>query len=393
MAYTSALNSNRFRVLIVTEAALPYLCGVSSIVDEITKRLSQCELRLLGPDYAHSNSNGAKVVGLTTLSVPMYKDFKFVASFFPHVRRQIRKELEDFQPDVIMTLGGGFLAGVAAHIAKKMDIPVVGLNDTDFLSYASHYRISLLTKMVKHLIHWIHGANLVTLVSSPSYREKLQTIGFNNIRLWNFGIDTNRFSPKHYSETLRRKILSVYPDTRLICLTVSRLAVEKSIDKLLPIAQLEGVTLVIVGDGPDRERLEKHFAGSRSIFWGSLFGEELSQIYASADLFLTASSSETFGLTVLEALSSGVPSLVMDTTGVRDTVVHQQTGYICQSHEEMLSYACLLRDNPESRRQLGKNALARCESYSWDASIKQLKEILLEVAQAAEQEALVLGIA
>src|SRR5689334_2874711 len=120
MLSTSGLNTKRFRILLITEAALPYLCGVSTIVDEITKRLNQAELRVLAPNYANPSSSGASVVGLPTLSMPMYKEFKFVPAFLPYVQNEIRKQFEDFKPDVILTLGGGFLAGTSAHIAKEM---------------------------------------------------------------------------------------------------------------------------------------------------------------------------------------------------------------------------------------------------------------------------------
>lgn len=376
------VDSDRPRLLLVTDAALPYVCGVSTIVDELTRHfseLNQWDVLVLAPDNTYPTLNGIEVIGLPCYSVPMYKAFKSIILGDPRVRRKTKRCLLDFQPHIIMTLGGAFLARMASQIGKMMDIPVLGLNDTDFVNYGSHYGLGFLSPLLIKLMKWIHTANTATLVSSPSYSKRLQDMGFDNLKLWRFGINTERFSPKFRNEALRQKIMNTFPDTRLICLCVSRMASEKSIDELYAIAQLEGVTLVLVGDGPDRENLEGIFSGTRTIFWGALFGEELSQMYASVDVFLTASRSETFGLTVVEAMASGLACVVIDGNGTRDNVVHEETGFIASSPDEMAQYVAQLKDDKSLLATMGRDGLQRCEAFSWDKAIHNLNDILFDV--------------
>lgn len=381
--------TTRPRLLLVTEVALPYVCGVSTIVDELTKHFSdldQWDVLVLAPDSTHPTLNGIEIIGVPCFPVPIYESLKSILPFDPRVRRKIRQCLKEFQPHVIMTIGGAFLASVAAYMGKSMNIPVVGLNDTDFITYATHYGLTPLLGPITKLAKWIHRSNSITLVSSPSYLERLRRLGFTKLKLWQFGINMQRFSPSNRDEEFRQEIAAVFPDTKLICLSVSRLASEKSIDQLVSIARLEHVTLVLVGDGPDRKHLEDVFRGTRTIFWGALYDDDLSRMYASADVFLTASRSETFGLTVLEAMASGLPCVVIDGNGVRDTVQHGQTGFICASPQAMAESICLIRDDEELCSRMSKAANQRAiAAYSWDASISNLNQILFDVANISEQ--------
>lgn len=382
----SSPEKKRPRLLLATDVALPYVCGVSTIVDELTRHFSELEqwdVLVLAPDSTHPILNGIDVVGLPSYPVPMYQSLMSIVPFDPRVLYGIRQCYLDFQPDVIMTLGSAFLSRVASYSGYRMNIPVVGLNDTDFIAYATHYGYGYLTPLMTWLTRWVHRGNTVTLVSSPSYSERLRQIGFNDLKLWRFGINTGRFSPEFYNETLRQKIMELFPDTQLICLCVSRMASEKSIDDLYEIAKLDGVTLVLVGDGPHRQELEQLFSGTQSIFWGALYNDDLARMYASADVFLTASRSETFGLTVLEAMASGTPSVIIDGNGIRDTVVHEETGFIASSVAEMLDYVTLLRDDETLLAKMSQSAYKKCEDFSWETSIDNLNDILLQVADIA----------
>lgn len=371
------------RLLISTESAPPYASGVSTVVNQITKHLDNWEVRILAPDTAHTTLNGKPVIGLPSVKVPMYSGFKVVIPQRPGIKGKINKVLDEFKPDVILTIGGAFLASTTAYLGKARNIPIVGLNDTDLITYATHYGLGRFAGSIGNITKWLHRSNTFTLVTSPSYRKRLDAIGFNNLRQWRLGTNIQEFSPEHKTDELHQMVLKKYPDTELVCLIVSRLASEKSIDKLLPIARLEKVTLVIVGDGPEADILKKLFANTRTIFMGRKDNtqNELSRIYASADVFLCASRSETFGLTVLEATASGLPCVIVDGNGIRDIVVHEKTGYICQTQAEMVQRVKELHDNPQLRDDLRTAAREESLRYSWKIVIQELEDILQEAMQ------------
>jgi phosphatidylinositol alpha 1,6-mannosyltransferase len=350
------------------------------VVNQITKHLHNWDVRILAPDVSHTTLNGKPVIGLPSVKVPMYSGFKVVIPQRPGVRRKIGKCLDEFQPDVILTIGGAFLASTTAYLGKARNIPIVGLNDTDLITYATHYGLGRFAGSIGKITKWLHRSNTYTLVTSPSYRKRLDKIGFNNLRQWRLGTNIDEFSPQHKTDELRQMVLEKYPDTELLCLIVSRLASEKSIDQLYPIANLKGVTLVIVGDGPANEALRKQFADSRTLFMGRKDNSEneLSRIYASADVFLCASRSETFGLTVLEATASGLPCVIADGNGIRDIVVHETTGYICATQAEMVQRVEELRDNPQLRTDMSLASRQESLRYSWKIVIQELEDILHE---------------
>ncbi|MDQ7026333.1 MAG: glycosyltransferase [Anaerolineae bacterium] len=368
------------RLLISSESAPPYASGVSTVVNQMTKYLDNWNVLILAPDTSYSTLNDKPVVRLPSVKLPMYSGLNAVIPQRPHVRKQIKKCLDEFKPDVILTIGGAFLASTTAYLGKSRNIPIVGLNDTDFITYATHYGLGRFAGSIGRLTKWLHRSNTVTLVTSPSYHKKLDSVGFTNLRQWRLGIDIEEFSPQHRTDDLKQTVLEQYPDTQVICLIVSRLASEKSIDQLHPIAKLEGVTLVVVGDGPEYQILQEQFADTRTIFLGRKDNKksELSQLYASADIFLCASRSETFGLTVLEATASGVPCVIADGNGIRDIVVHDKTGYICSNQAEMIRYVENLRDNPQHRSQMSAAARQEGLRYSWKIVMQELEAILLE---------------
>ena len=371
------------RLLISTESAPPYASGVSTVVKHITKYLDKWDVRILAPDTAHTTLNGKPVIGLPSVKVPMYSGFRVVIPQRPGIKGKINKVLDEFKPDVILTIGGAFLASTTAYLGKTRGIPIVGLNDTDLITYATHYGLGRFAGSIGNITKWLHRSNTFTLVTSPSYRKRLDAIGFKNLRQWRLGTNIEEFSPEHKTDELHQMVLEKYPDTELVCLIVSRLASEKSIDQLLPIAKLERVTLVIVGDGPEYEHLKKLFTNTRTIFMGRKDNtqNELSRIYASGDVFLCASRSETFGLTVLEATASGLPCVIVDGNGIRDIVVHEQTGYICQTQPEMVQRVKELRDNPQRRAEMSAAAREESQRYSWTLVMQELEDILQEAIQ------------
>jgi glycosyltransferase involved in cell wall biosynthesis len=153
------------------------------------------------------------------------------------------------------------------------------------------------------------------------------------------------------------------------------LAVEKRVDLLLEVARLPGVALTIVGDGALREELEMRFAGTGTHFTGYLFGDDLPQAYASADVFVFTGAAETFGQVVQEAMASGLPSVVINQGGVADLVLEGETGFTCPDDPAAFAAAvCRLRDEPGLRASMAARAYEIAAQRPWETIMAQLEQ-------------------
>jgi glycosyltransferase involved in cell wall biosynthesis len=174
----------------------------------------------------------------------------------------------------------------------------------------------------------LHNRADLNLCPSHFTKRQLETQGFERVQVWGRGVDTVRFNPGHREATWRMRLSDGNPD-KLLLLYVGRLAVEKRVDWLRPLLDvLPNVRLAIVGDGPLRASLEQRFAGTPTVFTGYLRGQDLSSAYASADLFVFPSASETFGNVVLEAMASGLPVIAPRYGGPVDHVIDAVNGFL-----------------------------------------------------------------
>ena len=208
---------------------------------------------------------------------------------------------------------------------------------------------------------------------SESVREALLADGLkDNFKPWPRGIDTARFDPAKRSTAWRTH--HGIGESETVVLHVSRLVREKRLDTLT--AALNGITaphrVVIVGDGPDRGIAER--ALPHAIFTGFLNGEELAEAYASCDLFVFPSDSESFGNVTLEAMASGLPCVCADATGSRSLVVFGETGYLAPADDAaaFAGFMAALVNDTGLRQRMGMAARARALTFSWDETMSRL---------------------
>jgi glycosyltransferase involved in cell wall biosynthesis len=292
---------------------------------------------------------------------------------------RISRAIDTFQPDIVHTFGNALMSWHASYAAHRRGIPVVGFFQTHFTIYAPYYGWGFIVPMLSKATQWLHANQTITLVPSPSLQAYMDANGFRNMSVWPHGIDSQTFSPEHVNENTRRLLFNGRSEDQLLCVAVSRLAPEKTIHELLPLAQMGGVALTIVGDGPEREALEVVFDQTDTFFTGMLYGSNLSAAFASADVYVSASQTETFGLTTLEASASGLPCVVLDGNGTRDLIEDGTTGYICHSVPEMIERIRQLRDDPELRQHISKRARETALRYDWVEAFDQLETIYAEV--------------
>ena len=288
-----ASSEDRLKVLIVTDAWAPQINGVVRTLEMLGR-----DLRSMGHEARYATPEGR-----LTIPMPTYSEIRL--SLFP--RRSLEREIREYSPDAIHIATEGTLGLSARAICLKYGLPFTTSFHTRFPEYV-HARFSFISEeRVYRFLRWFHGPATSMMVATPSLKRELEEHGFKNIRLWSRGVDVERFRPMEGTSP---------PYPRPVFLYVGRVAVEKNVEAFLEL-DLPG-TKVVVGDGPARATLERKFPDAK--FLRQKTGEDLIAAYASSDVFVFPSRTDTFGLVVLEALACGTPVAAYPVQGPRDVV-------------------------------------------------------------------------
>jgi glycosyltransferase involved in cell wall biosynthesis len=297
------------RIAIVTDAWIPQVNGVVT-----TLLRTRAELSALGHEILMITPEGRR-----TVPCPTYPEIR-LALF---QGRQVAGQLEQFLPDCIHVATEGPLGFAARRYCVKRRLPFTTSYHTQFPEYV-RARAPIPEALSYAFLRWYHRPASRTLVPTGSMKRMLEEKGFENIRIWSRGVDTILFNSSEKVE---------FRSSRPIWINVGRISVEKNIEQFLGL-DLPG-TKVVIGDGPDRRRLEKEYPDCH--FLGYKFGAELSAHLAAADVFVFPSRTDTFGLVMLEAMACGLPVAALPVTGPVDVVREGITGAL----DEDLARACL----------------------------------------------------
>ncbi|MBA0760708.1 hypothetical protein Gotri_023435 [Gossypium trilobum] len=320
---------------------------------------------------------GAKLIGSRSFPCPWYQKVPLSLALSPRIISEVAR----FKPDIIHASSPGIMVFGALIIAKLLCVPIVMSYHTHVPVYIPRYTFSWLVKPMWLVLKFLHRAADLTLVPSVAIAKDLRAArvtAANKIRLWNKGVDSESFHPRYRSHEMRLRLSNGEPERPLI-IHVGRLGVEKSLDFLKSVMdRLPEARIAFIGDGPYREDLEKLFSGMPVVFTGMLQGEELSQAYASGDVFVMPSESETLGLVVLEAMSSGIPVVGARAGGIPDIIPADQegkTGFLFNPGDldDCLSKLEPLLQYKEMRETIGKAARQEMEKYDWRAATKKIR--------------------
>nr|GME15426.1 sulfoquinovosyl transferase SQD2-like [Ipomoea batatas] len=320
---------------------------------------------------------GAKLIGSHSFPCPWYRKVPLSLALSP----RIISEVAQFKPDIVHASSPGIMVFGALCIAKLLSVPIVMSYHTHVPVYIPRYTYSWLVQPMWLIIKFLHRAADLTLVPSAAIAKDLEEYKVtetDKIRLWNKGVDSQSFHPQYYSEEMRSRLSNGEPDKPLI-VHVGRLGVEKSLDFLKRVMdKIPEARIAFIGDGPYRGELEKMFSGMPAVFTGMLQGEELSQAYASGDVFVMPSESETLGQVVLEAMSSGLPVVAARAGGIPEIISDDQQGKIGYLFNPGDLDDCLrklkpLLWDPELRETIGKAARDEVEKYDWKAATKKIR--------------------
>ncbi|XP_020704548.1 sulfoquinovosyl transferase SQD2 isoform X3 [Dendrobium catenatum] len=309
---------------------------------------------------------------------PWYTNVPLSLALSPRIITEVAR----FKPDIIHASSPGIMVFGALAIAKMLCVPIVMSYHTHVPIYIPRYTFSWLVNPMWLIIKFLHRAADLTLVPSAAIRRDLiaaHATAANKIRIWNKGVDSESFHPRFRNHEMRVRLSDGEPEKPLI-IHVGRLGVEKNLDFLRKVMdRLTGSRIAFIGDGPYRSELEKMFEGMPALFTGMLQGEELSEAYASGDVFVMPSESETLGLVVLEAMSSGVPTVAARAGGIIDIIPCDQDGktsflFNPGDVDDCVTKIELLISNKEFWEAMSKAARAEMEKYDWREATKNIRD-------------------
>ncbi len=377
----------RLAVALVTETYPPEVNGVALTVERVVAGLRKRahRVQVIRPRQVADNrarfTDEAGDLLVRGLPIPRYPQLRMGLP----ARRVLAASWSVRRPDVVHIATEGPLGWSALRAARQLNLPVVSDFRTDFQSYSRHYGIGALQGMVDAYLRSFHNQTDRTLVPTNALSRRLQQSGYRDLAVVSRGIDTCRFSPDHRSEALRCQ-WGANPGT-LVVMCVGRLAPEKNLETLCDAFEVirghgADARLVFVGDGPSRKALQARCA--HAVFAGMKTGQDLSAHYASADLFIFPSLTETFGNVTLEAMASGLPVLAFDHAAAGALIQHEVNGLLATVHDRdgLLSLAASWSRDRARLGSLGAAARLTACSMDWERIIDQVESILTDVARS-----------
>ncbi len=373
------------RIAIFTETFLPKVDGIVTRLKHTVEHLQNFgnEVCVFCPDGGLREYKGAKVEGVSGFPLPLYPELKLA---FP--RPSMREAIESFRPDLIHVVNPAVLGLGGIYYSRSLNIPLIASYHTHLPKYLEHYNLGMLEGVLWELLKAMHNKASLNLCTSTAMQQELTEHAIERVEVWQRGVDTETFRPDLRSVEMRSRLTQGHTDSHPdapILIYIGRLSAEKEIDRIKPVLEsIPGARLALVGDGPHREDLEKHFAGTATHFVGYLAGEELGAAYASADAFIFPSRTETLGLVLLEAMAAGCPVIAANAGGIPDIVTDGINGFMFDPADErgaIVATQKLLGMKAE-RELLRHNARVEAERWGWEASTKQLERFYISVLNA-----------
>ena len=376
----------KLNITIVTETWAPEINGVANSLLQLCKGLQQLghRIQLIRPTQKNKchDFQAEHECLVWAKSIPKYADMQFGMPQYV----KVSKAIERFAPDIVHIVTEGPLGLTALYAAQAHQIPVSSSFHSTFHDFSRFFDLALLVKPIQSYLRWFHNHTVLTCVPSQTTLKQLKDFGVTcPLVEVGRGVDTTRFHPQHRSEQLRQRWQATSNTT--VMLYVGRLSPEKEVDVLINSylrmqkTQTRQIKMVIVGDGPDRNRLMQLARNSDVIFTGSLTGQALAQAYASADVFVFASQIETFGNVVLEAMASGLPVAAYNYASPQRYIQHGKTGWL-SPFGQVAHFMQTITQLPEQAvlKEMGGQARQQIKNVGWQYPVKQFERALYQVA-------------
>lgn len=376
------------RIAVITETFLPKVDGIVRMLTEFLDYLGHTthEALVVAPGSGPTSYSRFPVVRLPGLRWRPYPGLT-IARPAP----RLIETIGNWQPDIIHLAGPAILGAQGALAGRALGVPIAAHFQTDLASYAASRGFGALKPVVWRYLRALHGLAARTYCPTPAVARQLSGHGFRDLTLCARGVNTRLFTPDCRDAAYRAAAIGGSPAHETPILTyVGRLAPEKNLAALVALAgHRPDLPLVIVGDGPERAWLEGALAGTKARFTGELHGAELAAAYASADIFVVPSQTETYCQAAQEAMASGVPVVGFRAGGISDVVLHGKTGLLSDANTTgaWLSAIDALVAAPAWRNQLGANAREVAASRTWTAVFERLIDEYAEIVRTHRRSA------
>jgi glycosyltransferase involved in cell wall biosynthesis len=378
----------QLRIAVVTETYPPEVNGVAMTIGRLVGGLQarNHQVQLIRPRQS-AEDHPRPTPNLTEhlqrgIALPRYQGLKMGLP----AKTALTRLWTLNRPDVVQIATEGPLGWSALAAANKLRLPVASDFHTNFHSYSSHYGFGLLRRAIVAYLRKFHNKAAVTLVPTEGIRRELMSYGYENIEIIARGVDTKLFNPGRRDPALRAQWGLQEGETAV--LYVGRLALEKNLGLVFQAfdamrATHPGCRLVLVGDGPERAVWQARRPDA--VFCGTQIGEALAAHYASGDVFLFPSLTETWGNVTIEAMASGLAVVAYDCAAAEEVIRHEHDGLKVPAEDEaaFVAAAVSLAGALPRQRQLGSAAALTATRLSWEAIIDRFEQVLMRLAQPA----------
>jgi glycosyltransferase involved in cell wall biosynthesis len=368
------------RIAVVTETWPPEVNGVAMTLAKLVQGLSHRnhDVQLIRPRQTKTdspmNDTSLEEVLMRGMPIPRYPELKLGLPS----KKTLVKTWTLRRPDVVHIATEGPLGWSALQAAKVLKLPVTSDFRTNFQSYSKHYGVGWLRKPIVAYLRKFHNATACTMVPTRELMRTLSQNGFANLKVVSRGVDTKLFNIAKRDTSLRSSWGAT--DNTKVLISVGRMAPEKNLDQVLKTYDAlkstgQAFKLVMVGDGPLKEQFQKRYP--EIIFPGMLSQTNLAAYYASSDLFIFPSQTETFGNVTLEALASGIPVLAFDCAAARDWVQTGVNGWLVAENnpEGFAAQAVTVFNSKDLLDQITQSTRQQVVHLDWDQIAEQVESV------------------
>ena len=379
--YNSFKNNDNIRIAYFAGTMRPGHDGVTRVLYKMIEELNSRKIdnMFFSPIIPPVDEQPTPMFKVPSITFPLYKDYRLAKPG----KKYFEEKVIEFHPDIIHINSPCSLGYAAMKYGNKHNIPVVATYHTHFASYAKYYKVKALENFSWNYFRSLYNRCEKVYVPSIPIMNELKFHGLNTVDFLPHGVDTKVFNPKFKSVEWRKK-LGI--ENKTILLFAGRLVWEKDLQTLSETYHIlnkkrNDVVFVLAGDGPIRNELEELMP--RAKFLGYQSGNNLSTAYASSDIFVFPSTTETFGNVTVEAMASGIPPICAREGGAYGIIKENQTGLIAEPRNpfDLANKIESLVDNPMEKERIASNAYNFAQSQSWENIIDNLVSSYMKVVK------------
>ena len=379
-------DTGRLRVALFTDTFVPQFNGVARTLSRVVDALRNRDVAVRV--YTTTDPRSFPVPNVKRVASVPFWAYPELRLALP-IAGSLSRDVADWGANVVH-IATPFGVGCAGRtIARTLGVPLLTSYHTSLAAYAPLYGLGALSEPGWHYLRWFHNGGAATLAPTAAIAADLRVRGFRRVAVWGRGVDPSTFNPHWRSDALRRE-LGVGDDGVLVGY-VGRLAKEKRVDVLLDAIdlarpRLENVVFAVVGDGPQAQYYRTR-ASNDTRFLGRLDGSALSAFYASCDMLVFPSDTDTFGNVLLEGMASGLAIVAADTPVTREVLAGGQAGafYPAADSAELAARIVALTCAASARRELGRIALLEARRRTWDRVFDSLLESYVHVTRRSRR--------